>query len=212
MYFRSKADELFPTSSEEEVEEIRPQTKTKRSREESRSSSSMPILNEEGGELERKRTKREKQSSTRRGEPAVSTEPIRPSLKKLKIRPVTRPTARELFGTDSEDEAQEAACASSSSSSKKVSTLVSSITRRLANGISRQGHPSKEGSHYIDLKVYKVSDIENVSAMNRWRQAVISLKTKTDDNTEAWGYLAKFITASRKEFKDIPPTFISNYY
>lgn len=125
------------------------------------------------------------------------------------IRPI-KPTARELFGTDSEDEAENVV--NSQSASGKKAPLISSMTRRLANGISRQTHPNKLGTHFVEVKVYKVAEIENTSPMNRWRQAILSVKIQTNDNTEAWQHLTKYIAATRKEFKDIPPTFISNYF
>lgn len=121
----------------------------------------------------------------------------------------SKATSHDLFGTDSdEDELNE----SSETAGKKSATpLISYFTRRLANGMSRQSGP-KTGSHFIEVKIYKKSEIENVSPMNRWRHSIITIKNQTNDDTQAWRHLTKFIQCSRKEFGDYPPTFMSNYY
>ncbi|XP_028174002.1 uncharacterized protein LOC114362701 isoform X2 [Ostrinia furnacalis] len=125
--------------------------------------------------------------------------------KKSKAEHAHRVTAAELFGSDSEDD-------DVTPPAPSPGKLLSYISRRLANGISRQAHPSKPGSHYIELKVYKCNDIEKVSPVNRWRQAIITVKNRTDDNSEAWTHLSNYIIATRKEFRSCPPTFVSNYY
>lgn len=144
--------------------------------------------------VRRKRTKRSKSI------PAASTS----GAKKMKG---DRVTAAELFGSDTEDDD-----ASASVPAPQPGKLLSYISRRLANGIARQAHPTKSGSHFIELKVYKCNDIEKVSPVNRWRQAIITIKNRTDDDSEAWAHLANFIIATRKEFRTCPPTFVSNYY
>lgn len=133
------------------------------------------------------------------------------SSKKMKINPVSKPhlTARDLFGTDSDEEDGD----TQTTAGKKPSTvLLSSITRRLATGHARQSLPTKTGTHYIELKVYRCDEIENVAPMNRWRQAVVALKNRTDEGTEAWGHLTKFMCATRKEFKSSSQTFMSSYF
>lgn len=60
-----------------------------------------------------------------------------------------KPTARDVFGSDNEDEVDE----QTNRSGKKPVLLTSYLTRRLANGVARQMFYSKPGSHYIELKV-----------------------------------------------------------
>lgn len=90
--------------------------------------------------------------------------------------------------------------------------LLSYITRRLSNGHARQSHSTKTGSHYVELKVYKCDEIKKVLPVNRWRQAIVTIKNQTDDNTEAWQHLSNFIIATRKEYRTCPPSFMSNFY
>lgn len=141
--------------------------------------------------------------------PARSQSPPPPKVKKPVIKPIPpkKATVRDIFGTDSEDEDQDQPVAG-----KPIQLLQSYMTRRLANGHSRQTCDTKKGSHYIELKVYNCDEIEKVSPMNRWRHAIVCVKNKTDENTEAWQHLTNFIIATRKEFRNCPINFISNYY
>lgn len=116
-------------------------------------------------------------------------------------------TSKELFGSDSEDAADEMA----QTNNKGICPLNSCLVRRIQNGVARQANPDKAGSHYVDLKVYRCDEIEKVTPLNRWRQSVVSLKYRTNDDTVAWGHLADFINAARKEFKGVPPTFNAFY-
>lgn len=140
---------------------------------------------------------------------AKPSAPPRPSASKkpyIKPIPPRKCTAYDLFGTDSEDDEKEPPAVTGKS------PLASYITRRLANGHSRQTFEKKPGTHYIDLKIYRCDEIENVQPINRWRQAIVTLKNQTFDNTDAWQHLSNFIIATRKEYVKCPPTFVSNYY
>ncbi|KAL4703639.1 hypothetical protein ACJJTC_010756 [Scirpophaga incertulas] len=117
-------------------------------------------------------------------------------------------TAYDLFGTDSEDDEK----ADIPTTGKSPSPLTSYVTRRLANGHSRQIFDRKPGTHYVDLKIYRCDEIEKVQPINRWRQAIVTVKNKTFDNTGAWQHLANFIRETRKEFVNCPQTYVSNYY
>lgn len=145
-------------------------------------------------------------------EPSPVPPPSRPSaLKKphqTRIKPIPpkKCTVYDLFGTDSEDDEKEVPAVTGKT------PLASYITRRLANGHSRQIYEKKPGTHYIDLKIYRCDEIEKVPPMNRWRQAIVTVKNQTFDNTDAWQHLSNFIMATRKEYVKCPPTFVSNYY
>ncbi|KAL4702149.1 hypothetical protein ACJJTC_018113 [Scirpophaga incertulas] len=183
----SNADFLFPSEDDEvqREQQQRPEIKKKRT------SSPAP--------------------STSRAKYAAShqTEPVQ-KKKKTVINPVhmKKPTAHDLFGSDSEEE--EAQLPVPTPTGNKP--IHSYITRRLANGHSRQVYENKQGSHYIDLRVYTCDDIERVQPMNRWRHSIICVKNRTDNNTEAWQHLVNFISATRKEYRNCASTFISNYY
>lgn len=162
-------------------------------------------------EKNKKRSKPSSSDSRSTHRPPKTTPSTSSSSKKVKINPVSKPhlTATDLFGTDSDEEDRD----THETTGKKPNTVLSSsITRRLATGHARQTLLTKAGTHYIELKVYRCDEIENVAPMNRWRQAVVAVKNRTDEGTEAWGHLTKFICATRKEFKSSPQTFLSSYF
>lgn len=138
------------------------------------------------------------------------SEPSKPSTSK-KTKPyvspaaVPRSTARDLFGSDSDDECCEAG------NKSLHSPIYSYFTRRLANGFSRQVDMDKTGEYYIEVKIYKHSEIKNVTPVNRWRQSILTIKNSVNEDAVSWGYLKKFIKSTKKEFKTKPPTFIGSY-
>lgn len=110
-------------------------------------------------------------------------------------------TAKDIMGTDSDaDENQKAG---------KKDELVSYLCRRGSNGISKQFNPDIGGLRFVDLKLYMCNEIESISPMNRWRHAVVTLKTKIDDDNPAYRYLVKFLKKVKKNFKDCPITYVS---
>lgn len=124
------------------------------------------------------------------------------------ITPIAKTNARDLFGSDSDDDDDE----TPEKYDKKCAPIYSYVTRKLANGHSRQMDERKKGAFYIELKVYKCSEIESVQPVNRWRHSILTIKNKTDEDSESWKNLNTFISSTRKEFKNCPPTFLSHYY
>lgn len=120
----------------------------------------------------------------------------------VKPQPTTsKVTAKDIIGTDSDfDEDQTAG---------KKDELISYLCRRGSNGVSKQIHPDKQGLRFVDFRLYMCNEIENITPMNRWRQAIVTLKTKVDDNTPAYKYLVKFLKEVKKDFKDCPVTYTS---
>lgn len=106
-----------------------------------------------------------------------------------------KPSTTDLFGSDSNEDDN-----SGPSDPKKGKPLYSYITRRLANGNSRQIDENKTGSHYIELRVYSCDEIQSVQPINRWRYSFIIIKNKTNTNSEAWSRLTDFISITRKEY------------
>lgn len=148
-----------------------------------------------------------KKSTKKRSREAAGTSSGSSSNSK-KQRHEQKATMKDLFGSDSEDEVETA----DSSLGKKPPQLVSYMTRRVANGHARQSDETKQGTHYIELKIYNCEEIERVPPMNRWRQAVVTIKNRCDTNTVAWHNIADYIAAVKKEFKSCPPTFINSYF
>lgn len=131
--------------------------------------------------------------------------------KQASIKPIPPPvrlTSQELFGEDSDEEEDKI---EPSSIEGKVPPIQSIFVNKVATGISKQVSPMKTGTHYIELKVYRSSDIENILPINRWRQAIVTLKCKTDADTDLWQHLSNVVLAARKEFRGVPNTF-SSYF
>lgn len=142
-----------------------------------------------------------------RHESKASGVPTSSSSKKRKhprIEPhhVQKPSAYELFGTDSEVEEED----DNERSIKKgnISRLYSYYTRRLPRCFTYCMDKSKLGSYYITLKVFKTDDIESVEPTKRLKKALYLIRNKTDSDTEAWKYLSEFITATCKEYESSP--------
>lgn len=134
-------------------------------------------------------------------------------MKKQKVRPVSlptvaKPTARDLFGSDSDDDD----VVEPRVKGKKPSPLYSYYTRRLANGYSRQSDEVKSGSHFIEFKLYKTDEIENVQPVQRWRHSIVTIKNKINDDSDTWRVIKELMAMTRKDFKNCPPNFISQFY
>lgn len=154
------------------------------------------------------RDRSEPSSSAARSASGSTSAGARSDTKRAKTKTDNRSTAAALFGSDSEDDHPAPA---DNEIGKKVSPLNSYVMRRVTNGYSRQANALKSGTHFIELKIYKCDEIENVSPMNRWRQAIVTIKNRTDVDTESWRHLSAYLTAIRKEFKDCPSMIINSY-
>lgn len=95
--------------------------------------------------------------------------------------PWKKSSAKDIFGSDSDDDQ----CAPKAGK-KPTTAICSYFTKRVPHGVMRQTNVEKEGSHYIELKVYKCDEINHIQPMNRWRHAIITVKNKSDVGTEAW--------------------------
>lgn len=142
-------------------------------------------------------------------EPIPSTSASSSSSKKAKkpAPAISKPSAHDLFGSDSDDPEPEP------KKGRKTNLGIHSyFTRRLANGHSRQTNDAKVGSHYVEIKVYKCDEIRSVLPVNRWRHAIVAIKNQVDVDSDTWRKLSELITITRKDFKKCTPTFISNFY
>lgn len=116
-------------------------------------------------------------------------------------------TARDLFGSDSEEEV-----VPENKKGKKQTPIFSFFTRRLANGFSRQMIKTKKGSHYVEVKIYKTSEIENVQPVNRWRHSIITIKNQIDEGSDTRRVLQEMVGVTKKEFKKYPAMLLNQYY
>lgn len=114
----------------------------------------------------------------------------------------TKVTAKDIMGTDSD--------ADEDKKIGKKDELISYLCRRGPSGISKQFNSDIRGSRFADLKLYMCNEIQNISPMNRWRHAIVTLKTKIDDDNPAYRYLVKFLKEVKKNFKDCPITYVSS--
>lgn len=121
----------------------------------------------------------------------------------------SRSTAKQVFGLASDEEDNEP---SGSNGKKPVPSIVSYVTQKTAQGFSRTYYDNKPGKYFIELKVYKCDEIEKIQPMNRWRHSIITIKNRTNDDSEAWRKLTDFISSTKKEYKNCKKMLISNYY
>lgn len=88
--------------------------------------------------------------------------------------------------------------------------LSSYLYRRVTKGYTKQFKNDQEGSQYIDLKVYNCKELDKVKPKQRWRKSILTLKTKSSDNTPAWNCLVQFLKEIKLQFKDVPTTFVNS--
>lgn len=79
------------------------------------------------------------------------------------------------------------------------SHLVSSLTRRVADGVLRRTIDLK-GDSYVELKVYNIKDIEGVDPKNRWERAVVALKYQGDSDSPEFEALKKVVQLCKTKF------------
>ncbi|KAL0880875.1 hypothetical protein ABMA27_002056 [Loxostege sticticalis] len=126
----------------------------------------------------------------------------KPSVKKedKKGKKAKLTTANDIMGDDSDDPAEDI---------YGTDDLNSYIYRRVANGYTKQYKNDQTGTHYIDLKIYECKELENVKPKQRWRKSILTLKTKSDNNTDAWRHLVNFLKDVKLQFKDVPISFVN---
>lgn len=96
---------------------------------------------------------------------------------------------------------------------QKGSGIGSSFTSRIANGISRRSLVGEDdiGEYFLDLKLYKSSDIANVPPETRYKKALSSLKLLLDEDSPAWEPLQLFlVTSFQTVFKNCEPKIYSD--
>ncbi|XP_063369034.1 uncharacterized protein LOC134657418 [Cydia amplana] len=103
----------------------------------------------------------------------------------------------ELFP---EDEGLEASSAS---------LLDSSIVQRVANGLTKRTL-ELDGAFFVELRVYKTDDVRRELPENRWKKALLSIKTQLDSDTPPWESLIKFTKHIKSLFKDTEAKFYLN--
>lgn len=102
---------------------------------------------------------------------------------------------------DSEDESQQPI---------RAATLRSAFSQRVASGYSYQSDPTKTGQYFFELRVYNTREAERLSYNERWKQALVTLKLATDQNTGIWAALTGLVNAGQKEMRDIRPVLYPN--
>ncbi|KAL0811345.1 hypothetical protein ABMA28_009755, partial [Loxostege sticticalis] len=103
----------------------------------------------------------------------------------------------ELFGDASEP-------------APKHQPLWSSLSRRVAGGISRQGTLQADGDVYIDLRVFDVAEISGVNPRERFDKWNGCLRVRLNHDEPLWAGIKKIFKDSRKLFNNIEPTFYAD--
>lgn len=92
----------------------------------------------------------------------------------------------------------------------RAAALRSFFTRRGASGVTTQRDPAKTGEYFIELRVYNSREAERLPADERWKNALITLKTATDTNTPVWKAVAKLAQVGKEDFSNVQPIMYPN--
>lgn len=87
----------------------------------------------------------------------------------------------------------------------QAAALRSFFSQRGTNGYTTQRDPVRGGEYYVELRVYSTKEAEAVPNDERWKKALITLKTCTDSDTAFWKSLSALVKAAKEEFKNIQP-------
>lgn len=112
--------------------------------------------------------------------------------------PPSKYSSYELFGTDSEEEGDDHVNIKSTTLGNNSNQMFSYFTIKYPKAYSRQVHKKKVGEYYIELKI---NDINKSELITKRRRADITIKNRTNCNTEAWFHLKKFIEVCRRQTK-----------
>lgn len=77
--------------------------------------------------------------------------------------------------------------------------LTSVLTRRVPDGVVRRLQ-NLRGDHFIELKLYKVEDINKVAPLDRWEKAIVNLKLQIDGNAAEVTLINKFLKLCKERF------------
>lgn len=155
----------------------------------------------------------EKSAANKRSRASVGCGSKPRGSKKPRINPVpltdNKLTARDLFGSESEEDDS---LKPSTSAGKTSPPIYSYYTKKVEKGYARKISETKQGPYYVEVKVYNCEEIASVPPVNRWRHSIVTIKTKTDTDTEMWRHLKAFTSSVDKDFKNCPVTLINSYY
>lgn len=83
--------------------------------------------------------------------------------------------------------------------------LRSFFSQRGSNAYTTQRDPTRAGEYYVELRVYNTKEVEGEPSDERWKRALITLKTCVDSDTAIWRSLSELVKAAREDFKKIQP-------
>lgn len=95
---------------------------------------------------------------------------------------------------------------SGSSSKNLPDPLGSSITNRVANGVTKRAC-SLNGAYFVEMRVYATDDIRSELPTERWKKALLSLKAQIDVETPEWESLQKCIKNLKALFEEVDVKF-----
>lgn len=87
----------------------------------------------------------------------------------------------------------------------QAALLKSFFSQRGSGAHTTQRDPARSGEYYIELRVYNTQEVEHEPNDERWKRALITLKTCTDTDTVIWRSLSNFVKAAKEDFKKIQP-------
>lgn len=82
--------------------------------------------------------------------------------------------------------------------------LWSSLSRRVAGGVTRQAALFDDGSVFVDIRVFNTTDIHELSPYERYDKWSAQLRLRIDVEDPLWRDLKRVFESSRKRFKSEP--------
>lgn len=85
----------------------------------------------------------------------------------------------------------------------ETTTISSFFVNKVANGNERRT-VELDGDYTVDLKVYRTNDIKDVDSMDVWRKALLRIKLQTNEDTNQWKALQRFVHNANDIFYEDP--------
>lgn len=111
----------------------------------------------------------------------------------MKTTPESKPGWFSNWGDEEDVEAQRRA--------STANALTSVLTRRVPGGYVRRA-ASLPGDLFIELKLFNVDDIQNVSSQTRWEKALINFKYRVDSNSAVVDGINKILKLCKEDFTE----------
>lgn len=87
----------------------------------------------------------------------------------------------------------------------QAAVLRSFFSQRGSKAYTTQRDPTRSGEYFIELRVYNTQEAEQEPNDERWKRALVTLKTCTDTDSAIWRSVSTLVKAAKEDFKNIQP-------